>query len=86
MTSQETIWHSAALRGERQFREAIDLIKSTLSSFDKDLLMNAYREMFLAAKEAGFTEEALDYAKQLLILEPDLPSAKAYVAQYGGNV
>ena len=82
MTSEEIIHQSAALRGQGQFRESIDLVKGQLSQFDTDLIFNAYHEMFLAAKEARFREEALGYAKKLLEIEPDLPSAQTYIAEY----
>jgi hypothetical protein len=44
--------------------------------------MNAYHEMFLAAKEAGFKDEALQYAKKVLEQEPDFPTAKSFVQQH----
>lgn len=84
MDSKQVIRDSAALRGQRKFREAIDLVSGQLSGFDPDLLMNAYHEMFLAAQEAGWTDEALRYACKVLEEQPGLPSAKAFVDQHGG--
>lgn len=86
MTSKEAVLKSAELRGKHKFREAIDTIKSNLSVFDPDIILNAYLEMFLAAKEAGFTEEACEYAKKVLQEDPDVPSAKQYVASHCAGI
>lgn len=83
MTNQEVINESATLRGSYKFREAIDLVSKELSNICSDLQSNAYIEMFHAAKEAGFKDEALKYAEIILKLEPGFPTASAYIAQYG---
>ena len=83
MKNQEIIHLSVALRGKYKFREAIDLVTKELPNICSDLQSNAYIEMFHAAKEAGFNDEALKYAEIILKLEPGFPTASAYVAQYG---
>ena len=80
MNSADVIRESAAYRGAGRFREAIDLVKESLPNFDPDIRFNAYHEMFLAAKEAGYRTEGEEYARKLLEFEPELPSATAYLA------
>ena len=67
------------------FTPDIDLISNELPNFGPDTQFNAYSEMFFSAKEAGFKEEALLYARRLLELMPGLPSAVSYLSQHGNT-
>jgi tetratricopeptide (TPR) repeat protein len=84
MNSAEVILRSAALRGKGQFRQAIDLVKEALHTCEPEELLNAYREMLSAAMEAGLEDEASEYATALRRIDPELPSAKHYLAGRNG--
>ncbi|MEG3906272.1 MULTISPECIES: hypothetical protein [unclassified Microcoleus] len=83
MSGSDVIKISAALRGEGKFREAIDTVKAQLGTISEDARLNANLEIFYAAKEAGFTDEACEYAKKVLADDPDVPSPKEFLASRG---
>lgn len=76
---EHPIHESAALRGQRKFQEAIDLIERSLPTLDPDLHEIAYLEAFKAAKEAGNMELARSYAAKVAALDPDVPSIQGWV-------
>jgi hypothetical protein len=78
---QRVIAISAALRGQGEFRKAIEAVGTALPSFDSTYLVLAYRELFLAAAEGSFEAEAHRYAEIALLLEPGLPSALKYLGR-----
>lgn len=78
--AKEVVHQSAALRGKYQFREAVDLVKGSYQDLDdSDLQFNVVREAFEAAKEAGWTDEAKQWAAKMYALEPGFPGIKGYV-------
>jgi hypothetical protein len=82
MSTRDIIYESARLRGQRQFRAAIDLIKDNLPTINSDYILNAYLEMFMAAVEGGFMDEAHDYANKISIIDPEVPSVKKFLEIY----
>jgi hypothetical protein len=78
---RDLILQSASLRGERRFAEAIKLVESRLESMDDDCHSGALLELLQAAREAGvqddaFKRRAVEFARQILVAEPRLPSAR----------
>ena len=67
---------SAALRGQGNFQQAIDLVESKLPQLHQDCLENAYLELIYAAQEGGIPEVAQGYAKLLAAIDPDIPAVK----------
>jgi hypothetical protein len=74
------IKESAALRGKREFAKAISLIESKLPQMEEDCHLNAYLECFYAASEADERETAIDYARKIKAIDPDVPTVKAFLA------
>lgn len=79
MMGDEIIRKSAALRGLRNFDEAINLIEANINSINPDLRLNAYLEAFKAAIEKGNELQAKKYAKLIANEDPDVPSIQAYL-------
>jgi tetratricopeptide (TPR) repeat protein len=73
---RELTLQSAALRGQGRYREAIKVIKDRVEEFNEMFLLAALLEMMYAADEAGFRNEAVGYAQQILDLDPNVPSVK----------
>jgi len=73
------IKESAELRGRRDFAAAIALIESKVPEMEPSCFMNAYLECFYAAREAGMKDKATEYAKKLVAIDPDIPTAKAFL-------
>lgn len=67
---------SAALRGAGRFLDAINLIEKKLSEMTEDCLQNAYLEIIYAAQEGQFSEKAIEYAKKLRDIDPNIPTVK----------
>lgn len=59
---KQLIHKPAALRGERDFDSAIQLIEGKLPELDEDCIFNVYHELFKAAEEKGDRELATQYA------------------------
>ena len=64
---------AAALRGQKKFREAIDLIQSALAAAAPDDFhrLDANREGLRAAEEAGLPAIAKRFADAIAIKQPD---------------
>lgn len=61
---REILFQSAALRKERKYRDAIDLIEKNLNRIDDEYMVNALKEIVRAAEEGGLS----DYVKKYLPL------------------
>ena len=61
---REILFQSAALRKERRYREAIDLIEKNLNRIEDDYMINALKEIVRAAEDGGFS----DYVKKYMPL------------------
>ncbi|RWA45700.1 hypothetical protein AU476_31340 [Cupriavidus sp. UYMSc13B] len=79
MNTNNPIHQSAALRGQRRFQEAIDLIERSLPTLDPDLHEIAYLEAFKAAKEAGDADLTRAYARKVAALDPGVPSIQDWL-------
>lgn len=75
----QVVHQAAALRGQRQFQEAIDLVEKHYSNLDPDLRSAALIQAFYAAAEAGFTEKARTLALQIDKEEPGFPAIQPYL-------
>ena len=75
------IRQSTTLRGQGNFHEAIRLIEENLNNglISPDVIFNAHREIFLAAKALGDTDKARAAAKEIQKEHPDLPSIQGYI-------
>ncbi|MEO9298989.1 hypothetical protein [Devosia alba] len=76
-----TIREAAALRGRRQFAEAMHVIEDAMVDVPAgdDLRVNAWREAFLAAVEGGTRQQAEKYARLIAETDPDMPSIRPYL-------
>jgi hypothetical protein len=79
MQGEDFIKRSAALRGQKSFKDAIDLIEKNLHKIDKDIHVNAYLEIFNAAVEAKDETKAKEAAKKIAEDHPKLPSIQPYL-------
>jgi hypothetical protein len=61
---REILLQSAALRRERKYREAIDLIEKNLNRIEDDSMLNAFKEIVRAAEDGGLS----DYVKKYMPL------------------
>jgi hypothetical protein len=76
---KQVVHQAAALRNQRQFQKAIDLVETHYPNLDPDLRIVALMQGFYAAVGAGFTEKARAFAKQIAQEEPELPSIQSYL-------
>lgn len=79
MDVKQTVLEAAALRGQRRFNDAIELVEKNYEGLDPDLRVMALIEAFKAADEATLVEKAKALAHQIAIEEPDLPSIQSYL-------
>lgn len=78
-SAKNIVHQSAALRGQRKFRESVDLVKGGYQDLDDpDVLVVVLLEAFKACVEAGWIEEAKDWAAKVRAEDPDVPSIKGY--------
>ena len=70
---QDAIKVSAALRGQKKFKEAIDLIDKALAAAAPNdfLRLDANREGLRTAEEAGLHDVAKRFAAAIAITEPE---------------
>ena len=61
---REILFQSTALRKERKYREAIDLIERNLNRIEDEYMVNALKEIVRAAEEGGL----FDYVKKYIPL------------------
>ena len=79
MQGENIIKQSAALRGQRKFDEAIELIESNIENIHDDIKLNAWLEAFNAAKEKGDDDLSRKYALLVATEDPNVPSIQAYL-------
>lgn len=75
----QVVHQAAALRGQRQFQEAIDLVEKHYPNLDPNLRIVALIQAFHAAQEAELFEKAKLLAHQIAKEEPGLPSIQSYL-------
>lgn len=79
MSAKDVIYSAAALRGQRKFQEAIDIVESNLADVEDWAQTIALLQAFFAADEGGMTKKAQELARKLAAKEPGLPSIKRYL-------
>ena len=62
---KDILLHSAALRKQGRFREAIDLIEQNLNRIEDDYLLSAVKEIVRAAEDGGLSEYVKKYLPPL---------------------
>lgn len=82
------ILQAASLRGEKKFKEMIDLIEGQWKELDNECHLNALMQLHYAAREAAFNDpayrpKAVEYATRLRAIDKDIPSAKLTVDDWG---
>ena len=55
------------------------MVEDNLDRIDNDLKINAYLEMFYAAREAGMDKKAMQYAISVSQIDPEFPTTKQYL-------
>ena len=78
MTSNP-ILTATALRSQGQNLAAIQHIEANLQQIEPDYRVLAYREAFLAARDAGDVVLAKSYATKIAQTDPDLPSIQGWL-------
>ena len=79
MTEDDLIRQSSALRGQRRFDYAINLIESNFSSLSEPIRIVALLEVFNAARESGNGEKARQAAQEIAKEDPDVPGIQPYL-------
>lgn len=79
MTGEQLIRKAAAMRGNRHYQDAINEIESNRAAFDDITMLPALIQAFYAAKELGDDDQARKYAREISILEPELPSIQSFI-------
>ncbi len=75
------VQQAALLRGARRFQDAISLIELHLSELDRDTVVPALREAFLAAIEMEDKGKAMIFAMAIASEEPEMPAIQDYLPQ-----
>lgn len=70
---------SAALRGQRRYEEAIAEIENNRDAIDEDILLPALMQAFYAAKEGQIADRVRQYAQEIALHDPDIPSIQGYL-------
>lgn len=78
--SEQIIQRAAALRGQGNFQEAIQLIESNLGEFNEITKLPALLQGFYAAQEGSDTSKAKSFAKLIQAIDPNVPSIQSYLA------
>ena len=78
---EKLMHHSARLRAQARFQQAIELVESNLPTLDDDCLENSYLELIYAAREGGRPEVAQKYARLLAAIDPDIPGVKQVLGE-----
>jgi hypothetical protein len=77
--SRKVILTATSLRAQKQYDQCIKLMLDNLPQIDPDVRMNAWMEIFGAAKEKGDSELARRAAREIARDDPGLPSVQDYL-------
>jgi hypothetical protein len=58
---REILFQAAALRKNKKYREAIDLIENNLDKLEDDYMLIALKEIIRAAEDGGFSDFVKKY-------------------------
>jgi tetratricopeptide (TPR) repeat protein len=79
--SRELLLRSARLRARYRYADAMSLVESRLRDVHDDLRENALLELVYAAEEAGDRLKAVEFARRLAELDPDIPTVRRLLAE-----
>lgn len=76
---QNIIRESAALRGQKEFQKAIDLVQNNFDELDDTIKLNGWLECFYAARDMNDKQAACRFAAEIAKEHPELPSIQSYL-------
>ncbi len=80
MDARDHILRSAALRGQGDFKAAIDEIETNRSKFDDISLLPALLQALYAAHERNDYAVARGYVDEILKIDPHIPNINHYLS------
>jgi len=84
LTTEETrriVLDASVLRARYQYEDAIRLIQKNIESFDPNLKLKGYLEMFYSSRDGGDHEFAKKVAKLIAEDDPKLPPIQDYLKE-----
>lgn len=79
MAGENHVRKAAALRGQRQYADAIAEIENNRAGLDDSTLVPGLLQAMHAAEEGGLDDKAAALAKEVALEDPSIPSIKKYL-------
>ena len=78
--SASIVHEVTALRGSRDFKGAVRLVRERAAELDDDSRLPALLQAFYAATEGGLAAGAHDLATRIDAIDTDVPTVKTFLA------
>lgn len=79
--AKKIVLNASVLRARYQYEDAIRLIQKNIDSFEPNLKLKGYLEMFYSSRDGGDHEFAKKVAKMIAKEDPKLPPIQDYLKE-----